>query len=193
MIQNVTLRITGTAPLIMHNVQAADPLNAYARAMREITDKKRSKTEADDMELSRIKFLSSLYHDDEIGPYLPQANIFRSLIEAGAMTRDGKNIERGVTVQTSRAPLQYDGPRDLGALWAGGTGPFVDRRIAAINRVRVPVVRPIFVDWATTFDVFVEDEVIDVSKFSDLASKAGRMVGVGDYRRFYGRFLAEVS
>lgn len=193
MIINLTMQLTGTAPLLMHNVQAADPLNAWAKEMRKITDKKRNKTEADDMELSRLKFMSSLYWDAEHGPFLPGPNIFRCLIEAGSMTRDGKNVERGVAMASPFGPLEYDGPRDADALWNGGEGRFVDRRLAAVNRVRVPVVRPIFVDWATSFDIMIEDTVIDPEKFGELASKAGRMVGVGDYRRFYGRFAVEIS
>lgn len=193
MLIDMTMRITGTAPLIMHNVQAADPLNAWAKEMKLITAKKLKKTEADDMELSRLKFMSSLYHDAEHGPYLPGPNIFRCLIEAGSMTRDGKNIERGVAMASPFGPLEYHGPRDADALWNGGEGKFVDRRLAAVNRVRIPVVRPIFVDWATSFELTVEDEVIDPEKFHAIAVKAGRMVGVGDYRRFYGRFAVEIN
>ena len=193
MIQNLTMTMTGTAPLIMHNVQAADPQNHWAKLMKEITAKKTNKTESDEIELSRLKFVSGLYHDDQAGPFLPAANIFRCLIEAGSMTRDGKNVERGVVIENFLSPLAYDGPRDPAGLWNNGEGRFVDRRMAAVNRVRIPVVRPIFPDWSATFGVFVEDEVIDVAKFVNLADKAGRMVGVGDYRRFYGRFSVEIK
>jgi hypothetical protein len=193
MIINLTMSLTGTAPLIMHNVQAADPMNAWAREMKAITAKKSNKTDADSMELDRLKFMSGLYIDAEIGPYLPGPNIFRCLMEAGSITRDGKNIERGVAMSSPYGPLEYDGPRTADALWNGGEGRFVDRRLAAVNRVRIPVVRPIFVEWRTSFDVMVEDEVIDPEKFQGIAIKAGKMIGVGDFRRFYGRFAVEIN
>lgn len=194
MITNLTLSLTGTAPLIMHNVQAADPMNAWAKQMKAITAKRSNKTEADSFELDRLKFMSGLYYEPlPIGPILPGANIFRCLMEAGSMTRDGKNIERGVIMSSLFSPLGYDGPRAADDLWSNGEGRFVDRRLAAVNRVRIPVVRPIFVDWSASFELMVEDEVIDVDKFAGIANKAGRMVGVGDYRRFYGRFSVEIN
>jgi hypothetical protein len=187
------ITMTGTAPLIQHNARTADPLDPYAKAIKEITAKRTNKTDADELEISRLKFAAGLYWDEATGPYLPAANVFRSLIEAGAMTRDGKKIERGVSFTSDRSVLEYDGPRDLEGLWGNGTSRFVDRRLAAVNRVRIPVTRPIFVDWAASFEVLVDDEVIDPEAFAAIAAKAGRAVGVGDYRRFYGRFAVEVS
>lgn len=187
------IKLTGTAPLIMHNAQTADPLNPYARAIKELTAKRTNKTDADEMEISRLKFEAGLYFDDTIGPYLPSPNIFRSLIEAGSMTRDGRKIERGVQIIGTGSRLEYDGPRDLEGLWGDGTGRFVDRRLAAVNRVRIPVTRPIFPEWAAQFEVIVEDDVMNPGQFADIAVKAGKSVGVGDYRRFYGRFSVEVS
>lgn len=186
------LNMTGTSPLIMHNAQTADPLNQYAKAIKELTAKRTNKTEADELEISRLKFIAGLYYDQE-GPYLPAANVFRCLIEAGSMTRSGKKVERGVVFLSDRSRLEYDGPRDSASLWGAGTSRFVDRRLAAVNRVRIPVTRPIFVDWAASFEVIVDDEVMNPSEFADLAAKAGRMVGVGDFRRFYGRFAVEIN
>ena len=187
------LTMTGTAPLIMHNAQTADPLNPYAKAIKELTAKRTNKTDADELEISRLKFEAGLYYDDQDGPFLPAANIFRSLIEAGSMTRDGKKVERGVVFLGVQARLEYDGPRDLETLWGDGTGRFVDRRLAAVNRVRIPVTRPIFPDWSCSFEVLVDEEVLNPGAFRSLAEKAGRAVGVGDYRRFYGRFAVEIS
>jgi len=187
------LTMTGIAPLIMHNAQTADPLNPYARAIKEITSKRTNKTDADEMEISRLKFEAGLYYDETIGPYLPAANIFRCLIEAGSMTRDGKKVERGVVFLGDRAALGYDGPRDPAGLWGDGSTRFVDRRLAAVNRARIPVTRPIFPDWSVSFEVLVDDQIMNPSAFRDLAVKAGRAVGVGDYRRFYGRFAVTIT
>jgi hypothetical protein len=187
------LTLTGTAPLIMHNAQTADPLNPYARAIKELTAKRTNKTDADELEISRLKFVAGLYYDDQDGPYLPAANVFRCLIEAGSMTRDGKKVERGVVFLADRSRLEYDGPRDLNGMWGDGTTRFVDRRLAAVNRVRIPVTRPIFPEWSASFEVLVDEEVLNPGAFRALAEKAGRAVGVGDYRRFYGRFAVEIT
>jgi hypothetical protein len=187
------LTMTGTAPLICHNVQTADPLNHWSKEIAKLTAKRKNKTDADEMEIARLKFAAGLYYDKDAGPYLPAANVFRCLIEAGAMTREGKKIERGVIFLSDRAPLQYDGPRDIDALWGNGESMFVDRRVVAVQRQRVVATRPIFPQWGAVFEVEVDPEVINPGAFADIAAKAGRSVGVGDYRRFYGKFHAEVA
>ncbi len=66
-------RIVGVSPLLMKNGQTADPLNVYAKAVAEIS-KKRNKTEADHLELSRREFFGALYIDQN-GPFIPAVNI----------------------------------------------------------------------------------------------------------------------
>lgn len=183
----------GTGALIMHNAQTADPLNPFAKEIKKITDKRKNKTDADELELSRLKFAAGLYFDPEIGPYLPAANVLRCLIEAGSMTREGKKVERSVIFAQDRAPLEYDGPRTNDGLWGEGQTKYVDRRLAAVNRVRIPVTRPIFPEWAVTFEITVDDQVLNPDQFADIAEKAGKFIGVGDYRRFYGRFRVELT
>lgn len=186
--------MTGIAPLIMHNVQTADPMNVYAKAMKKIHDKKRNKTDADEAELARLKFVAGLYYDEKTGPFLPAANLFRCLIEAGTMTRNGKNIERGVLILSGdKARLEYDGPRDVDSLYGDGETRFVDRRIGVIQRQRVVITRPIFPEWSAEFEVEVDPEVLNEDTFADIAARAGKAIGVGDYRRFYGKFRVDLS
>jgi hypothetical protein len=172
----------------MHSNQIVDPLNPYYKAKKLLTDKKRNKTEEDDLEISRIQFLAGLYHDDEVGPILPSPNIFRCLMQAGAITRDGKNIERALSFHSLWAPLEYDGPRDKESLWGDGTGKFVDRRVVVVQRASVMATRPIFPQWSATFDLDLDTEILDKDRFEHIARKAGKSIGVGDFRRFYGKF-----
>ena len=192
MFQELNLRLISNGPMLMHNGQSADPTNPYARAMREITLKRTNKTELDEVKLSKLKFMAGLYFD-ETGPYLPAQNVFRSLIEAGAMTRAGKKIERGVQIVQLKALLEYDGPRDIEGLWGDGNSKYVDRRMVAVNRVRIPAVRPIFPEWAAEFTAIVDQEVLSLAEFEAFARRAGQSIGVGDFRRFYGRFTVEIS
>lgn len=185
-----TIEITGTVPLIMHNVQTADPMNHFAKEIAKLTSKRRNKTEADQAEIARLKFISGLYYDTKVGPYIPAPNLFRCLIESGAMTREGKKIERGISFLSDRATLEYDGPRDLTSLWDDGNSKYVDTRIVVVSRQRIPQTRPIFPEWSATFEVLVDDQVLDPDGFAEIVIRAGRAVGIGDFRRFYGRFTA---
>lgn len=186
------LRLEGTTPLIMHNVRLADPDEPIVRQIGELTSKKSLMTDADRLEIARLKFLGGMYYDEETGPYLPAANIFASLIAAARKTRHGQVVEAGVIWLADKAPLQYEGPRDPAALWNGGKSPFIDRRMVKVNNSRVPGIRPIFPGWSAEIDIDYDEETIDLSKLRTFAERAGR-TGVGDYRRFYGRYRATIT
>lgn len=186
------IQMTGTAPLLMHNIRLADDQDPYVREIKKLTAKRTKKTDEDKQEIDRLSFAGGLYFDEELGPYMPAENIFRCLMEAGSLTRSGKKIERGVIFEGTRAKLEYDGPRDIETLWGDGTGRFVDRRMVAVQRQRIPRVRPIFDGWSLSMGVVIDESVIDPAEFEDIAEKAGRMIGIGDYRRFYGKFNGAV-
>lgn len=186
------LIMTGTAPVLMHNIRLADDQNPYSREIKKLTSKKTKKTEEDKHEIDRLSFAGGLYHDEDLGPYIPAENIFRCLMESGSLTRSGKKIERGLIFEATRAPLEYDGPRDIESLWGNGESRFVDRRMVAVQRQRIPRVRPIFDGWSLSIGVAIDESIIDPDEFADIVSKAGRMIGIGDYRRFYGKFDGKV-
>lgn len=191
------IELTGTTPLLMHNARLADPDDPYSRAIAAINAKRSSKTDDDNREVSRLQFAGGMYFDPDHGPYLPGPNLIRSLRNAGNLVqknRGGKQIERGFILLTERAPLTYDGPRDLDELWGEGVSRFVDRRMVKIPQGgRVPTTRPIFVHWAAAFEFELDAGEIDLDDFRAYADKAGRVEGVGDGRRIgYGRYRTEV-
>ena len=96
------------------------------------------------------------------------------------------------TRAVGRSVATFLGPRDVVSLWGNGTGSFVDRRMVNVRGSRVARVRPIFPVWSAEFDVLIDPAVINPMEFRDIVEKAGRMIGVGDYRRFYGKFKGEV-
>jgi hypothetical protein len=177
---------------MMHNVRLADPDEPIVRLISEITAKKSAMTDADRLEVARLKFLGGMYYDEQSGPYLPAANIFASLISAARKTRKGLEVEAGVIWLADKAPLQYEGPRDPDELWNGGKSAFVDRRMVKVDRARVPGIRPVFPGWAAEIEIDYDDTSINLSALENYARRAGR-AGVGDYRRFYGRYTAAIS
>lgn len=186
------LTVTGTTPLLMHNIRLADDFDPYSKAIKKLNAKKTKKTDEDKQEIDRLSFAGGLYHDETIGPFIPVENVFRCLMEAGSLTRSGKKIERGVVFLDTRAPLEYAGPRDIETLWGDGDSRHVDRRMVAVQRQRIPRVRPVFPEWSFALPVETDGAVIDEEEFADIVAKAGRLIGLGDFRRFYGRFDGEV-
>ncbi len=188
----VRLTATGTRPLLIHNVQLASPLNKYAKELKRLNSK-RVKTDEDRLEIAHVEWEGSLYFDEEIGPYIPGPNVFRSLINGGRITKAGKKIERGVIVSDLVLPLIYKGPRDLNGLWGDGESEFVDVRTVVVQRAKIDRCRPIFRKWAFEVDCIVDPKLIDFDEFAEIARNAGEFEGIGDYRLMYGRYSAEVT
>lgn len=192
------LEMSGTTPLMMHNIRLADVEDTYAQTMAPIAAKKSKMTSAERLEVGRLEFAGGLYYDPHIGPFLPAQNIFRTLMQAGALSRKGTDVQRGVMFESIKMPLEYDGPRDIDALWGNGDTMFVDRRMVNSNPTAakpsmVPRYRPIFPEWSVSVRLTIDDRVLDKGDLVEIADRAGKLIGVGDYRRFYGRFDAAVS
>lgn len=184
------LNLAGESPLLMHNVRLANPLDSLAREMKAITGK-RGKSDDDYQELSRLEFYGGLYHDPEHGPYIPGDNVFRALIDAAAKSRQGPLVKTGVIVTSAVNPLEYDGPRSVDKLWA--TDSFRHYASAKVDRNRVMRTRPVFKEWATSVDLFLDTEILNFENLSQIADVAGRLIGIGDWRPRFGQFKATLT
>jgi hypothetical protein len=187
-----TLTLTGRTTLLMKNVDGADPYNEDVKAIGRLNSLKGKITDEQDAERSYLKWLVSMYRTEDDGPILPAANVFRSIQQGASLTREGKDIERALVIHGLHAPLEYPGPRDLGGLWNGGKGAHVDRRMARVNRVPIPTFRPAFPVWSATFEFDLDENLMNLDAFAHVAEKAGRLIHIGDYRRFFGAYTVEL-
>lgn len=184
---------TGTRPLLMHNVRLASPLNAFARELKRLNaTPSKSKTDEIRLQMARVEFEGGMYYSDELGPVVPGINLLASLTAGARIDRLGKKVERGVIVHDLEIPLLYDGPRDLDGLWGDGLSDYVDIRPVTVMRSKVDRCRPYFPKWAFEALVEIDTEVIEREEFVRIAEKAGELEGLGDFRRMFGRFSAEV-
>jgi hypothetical protein len=186
----VVTKLTGTRPLLVHNVQMADPDNRWARQIAQIT-KKRVKTEDDRKEISDLEWEGSLYiHDGVIS--IPTANVLRSFVETAKIGKQGKTITRALTPTELSVPLVYTGPQDLEELKR--KPEFRDLAMVRVGTKRILRTRPIFRSWALFLEWELLTEVLDFSDFESIVIQAGRVEGLGDNRlNGYGRYAAEVS
>jgi len=182
---DLTLDITGTSPLLMHNARLADPLDPMARDLKKVTSKTK-KTDDDHAEMARLEFLGALYCDPQVGPYLPGDNIFRALVDAARKRKLGKKVTEGVFVTSSINPIAYGGPRDPNELWKDGG--FVNRASAKVGMARVNRTRPQFTTWRTNANLYLDTDVLDVDDLRDIVDISGRLVGLGNWRPRFGRF-----
>jgi hypothetical protein len=186
----VVTKLTGTRPLLVHNVQLADPDNRWTRQIAQIT-KKRVKTEEDRKEISDLEWEGGLYiHDGIIS--IPTANVLRSFVETAKIGKQGKIITRALTPTELSVPLIYNGPQDLEDLKR--KPEFRDQTMVRVGTQRILRTRPIFRSWGLLLEWELLTEVLDFGDFESIVIQAGRVEGLGDNRlNGYGRYAAEIS
>jgi hypothetical protein len=177
----IRVTISGATPLMMHNDRLANPMNEYARMLKEVNAKK-PKTDADIQEVSKIEFLGGIYYSKDTGVYVPGRNIRKAIVEGGRRSRKGKKIETAVTVSEEAVSLVYNGPREPKELFEQEA--FVDVRMAKPpGQGRVLRTRPVFAPpWSLTFTLEYFPEEINASDLKQSTEVAGQLVGLGDYR-----------
>ena len=184
------IAIHGTTPLITHNIRLANPLDPIAKAMKVISAK-RKKTEDDYLQLARLEFEGGLYLDSEVGPYVPGENVEKCIVEGARITKQGKQVERGLFVLDNVVPLVYKGPRTPEALWDDEN--FRHTAAVRVGQQRVMRTRPIFRDWALDVEAEVDPGLLAPEVLQSILDDAGSMVGIGDHRPRFGRFEATLE
>ena len=184
--QELTYRLKSSAPLLMHSGRTADPTDKFAKALKQISSK-RKKTDADYEEMARIEFAAGIYMDKD-GPVLPSYVIESMIVNAAKKVREGPTAKSGCYCM-NHARLEYDGPRTVDELWADESFRF--SAIVRVGQARVARMRPVFNEWSATVTLSIEDEVVNVARIDDWMQIAGTQVGLCDWRPKYGRFTAE--
>ena len=203
MFRSFEVKVQGTAPLLLSNVQYSDPLGPYQKKKTYFTDKKgRAKTDTVLESCRKIEWLYSGYWEQEgtveideaqntvefegfANPYLPASNFARACRNGGTPYKLGTALQRAVTV-TSDGPLEYDGPREANAMFEV-EGP-KRHQLSAFTKRGVFVNRLCFQQWKTKFEVMLNDEMMDLETFRRCVNTAGKVEGLGTWRPRYGRF-----
>lgn len=191
----VKIRITGTRPVLFHNAaQLVNPFSSVNKAKKTLTAKKTNKTEDDMVEIARLEWEASWYFDAALGPVLPAVCLFGSFLGAARQTRQGKMVERGVMPGFLEEAINYSGPRDLKGLWGKGLegSPFVDYRPVGQQTSMVMRCRPMLPsNWSVDTVWYVDTSTIDMDILTQIVNRAGQTEGVGDFRKMYGRYVAQ--
>lgn len=187
--EKLKFRLTGVAPLIMHNGRMADPRDQYSRAMKEISSK-RKKVDADYEEMARLEWMGGLYLLDG-APCIPDYVLEAALIGRGGAARSqkmGKEAAAGMFVMEN-FPLEYDGPKDPDELWK--LKEFRLARAVRIGQSRVIRTRPIFQKWAANVEIEFDLDFLNADHIHQWMEIAGSKVGLMDWRPKCGRFSVE--
>lgn len=182
----------------MHNTRLADPFDPIVREMKRITSKKSKQTDEDRVEVARLEFAGGLYFDNDLGPVIPSKLLYGTVLTSAAITRDRPTIARaGLTFDSLQYRLDYEGPRDIDGLWNGGDSKYVSREAVRNQAARIMRTRPMFPDWAVSFNVEFDTRDLDANLFAEILVRAGTKTGIGDWRPQklgpYGTFDVKIT
>lgn len=172
----------------MHSDQTANPLNIFAKRLKEIT-KKRNKTDEDHQLVAEIEFEASLYYNKEQGYYMPSANLDASFLASGKQFRLGTAYKQAILIPND-APFVFKHQR-LSPKELFNNIAYVDQRTVKVQSAKNIRTRPIFREWSCEFQVFLDEAKMNEAEVMQVIKNAGLYVGIGDYRPRYGRFSVE--
>jgi len=176
---------------VMHNGLLADPTNQYTKAIKAITTKGSKKmTEYDHEERDRLEWEGGLYWDDKIGLHIPSDNIERCMQLGAQKSRAGKDIQAAVFCSEALLPIKYSGPKDKDKLYADPA--FTLRKGVGLKGSRIIRVRPMVpTGWSLKVELEYDESVVNEKQVFKSAVDAGSLVGLGDWRPKFDRFLVE--
>lgn len=188
--EKIGFKLTGVAPILMHNAQLCDPRNEWKIKIKVITDKK-NKSDADLEDLRRYEWEGGLYLDPtSMKIAVPGEVMFSAIVEGAKKSKNGKKALAGIVEAEPFFELEHDGSEDLDSLYEDGR--FVDIRSVKVQRNRVMRCRPIFLSWKLRPRFLFNPKTINQSAVISAMESCGKEIGIGDYRPRFGRFTVEM-
>ena len=193
--------LRGTNALLCHNPRMVDPEFELNRAIKAITGK-RKKTDEDLKEIEKLEWYGGIYTDTVAGkPCVtqPSSKVRKCLINTARISKQGKAVERAITMTELNVPLIYEGSDkangvqgELDRLFANRA--FHSRLSVGVGGKRVMRVRPQFMPWALIVPaVFFPDAGMNFDELERLVDLAGKAERIGDNRaNGYGSFVGAV-
>jgi hypothetical protein len=186
----VDVIVTGLNPLLMHNERLANQFDPLVKELKALSGQ-RKKTDEVLLAMARIEFEGGLYFSEKDGPVLPIYNVKRSIVEGARLDKLGRHVERAfVPLGPDEARLEYVGPRTVAGLFGEG---FADFRSVKVGTSKITRCRPRFPEWSLAFPAELDTDVLNMDDFLRCATRAGQMIGLGDFRQRFGRYVVEVS
>jgi len=170
----VSLEIEGTADLLLHRWNNEE-VDAKSKAAKGSKAKKTDNVE------------SYVYRNDIGEICLPGEYLRQSIIHAAKYVQDPRSPRKSAMDIFKAGVLSLTTLSSLGKKeW-----DYEDRRRVVIQRSGITRSRPAFKSgWKAEFEIMVTiPEYIGSQMLHQVTASAGRLVGVGDFRPTYGRFI----
>jgi len=155
---------------------------------------KRKKTDADYEEMARLEWLAGLYRfrsDIVIPDYVLEA-VF---INGAKKSKRGPQAKCGMFF-TEHAALEFPGKPveinddSLSEMFV--SGEFTHTVGVKVGMAKVMRTRPMFRNWNLVATAQFDPDVLNLRDIEEIATDAGKLVGLGDWRPKHGRFTAGI-
>ncbi len=130
-----------------------------------------------------------MYTDQGV-PAVPVDWILATILGGAKKSKQGPLVKAGLFAGIEAYfPLVFPGPKTIDELWADGR--FCDYRGVAVGQAKIMRARPIFPGWSLSFSLPYDPDTVDGTVVETALEKAGKLLGMGDYRPRFGRFEVE--
>jgi len=181
----LTLALAGTKPLLQHNGRLANPLKQISG--------KRKKTDEDLVEMMRIEARGSAYETEDGRLGMPTIAVWRSIQQAATAFKLGRDIARGLLADDTIEPLTIGGEGYAIDDYLDRPGS-IDYRSVKVGQARTMRARlRIPAEWSSTHTMELDPEVLDLRNLQPVFERAGKLVGLCDWRPRYGTFTIAVT
>lgn len=185
-IANALLR--GTTDLLFHRWNTEE-VAAKSSAMKNSATKKTDNTE------------SYLWRNAAGEICIPGEYVRQSIIHAAKYSADPRSprksamdlVKAGVQVLSNLSPLGHFVAANGGDFAAFVAPDYLDQRRVVVQRAGITRTRPaFFAGWTARFEFqVVTPELIPPSFLRELLDRAGKLVGIADFRPTFGRFVVD--
>ena len=179
--------------MLCHNGQTADPRNTYSKAMKAISGK-RKKTDADYEEMARLEWLAGLYrfrNDIVIPDYVLEAVFINGAKKSkrGPQAKCGMFFTEHAALEFPSKPAEINDDT-LSEMFV--SGEFTHTVGVKVGMAKVMRTRPMFRNWSLLATAQFDPDVLNLRDIEEIATDAGKLVGLGDWRPKHGRFTAGI-
>lgn len=188
----LTLTLTGTRPMLLHNRRLANPTDEWTRQLKQLTAK-RKKTDEDLIDIMRVEARGAIYETSDGLLGLPTENVWRSLYDAATAFKRGQDIKRALSSPPDQMELLLVAGEQVKVETYLENPDHIDYRSVKIMGKRTMRARPVVNGWTTTHTFELLEDVIDPRDLVPIFERAGRLVGLGDWRPTWGTYSVEVT
>ena len=191
--KSIKVRFMGVDSLLQNNPQMSDPLNKYSKEVKQISSK-RKKTDDDIMMMRKIELRAKIYHDEQLGIYVPATWVTASI--QGVSWSKAKikkaDIRAAVFATQPKLKLTYlDMDKVKSPIDIVDNEVFHNVMSLKQGQVRVVKATPIFKNWSFEVELDFDDTIINESELKGLIEYGAQFGGFGDFRPTYGRAMVE--